>query len=576
MQGLGPRHGPPPPQQQGVGGGIGAGIGGVGSTRAIWLMLLIVSAAGAAAVFNSRRVVCALAQGQKSQLLRMLTPDARARLLDDWEADNLLRAQADADGLLPDHHRSELKELQPGESTLSPPPTKLHTAAFDIAHMQAFTAADPIPMLLKINSEELAEEEEVCGSWMSSYAEMHRKAMAYAIECSTGHHRMLLQLELLNTSNASLPTSATPRKKHPYGYVVYRCRQDDQCGGFSDRLTGMVTAFMFALVTNRAFLLDWPRAERAFYSPHINWGYTSKVFLRPEKDEGMPNMPANPTKPQWGSNVSWEHESARVGLYNWHGCDIRRRHWNCGGAFGGHLGNLSTGLMEDVAVMTMDSGAVSMAFREPALARLLGEKGLKAETAFSCFLHFIMRPAPTVRARFQDWVSLLDDPNVFSIGIHIIVPAKWMVYNTEVRLKDFDEKGTQYYAYFRSAEELAAAYAKPGQRVVWFLATNSANLKVKAMRNYPDKLIATPVRPGPVDRTVASHLTEDQLHENLIGAVGDWWLLSKCDFLVMRRGSGFAKTALAYSFKTQHAVFPGSGPFFFLQLLELAEIGSGL
>ena len=41
-------------------------------------------------------------------------------------------------------------------------------------------------------------------------------------------------------------------------------------GGLADRLTGMMTALLLAILTDRAFQLDWPEHATALRTPHID------------------------------------------------------------------------------------------------------------------------------------------------------------------------------------------------------------------------------------------------------------------------------------------------------------------
>jgi hypothetical protein len=48
-----------------------------------------------------------------------------------------------------------------------------------------------------------------------------------------------------------------------------------------DRLSGMISVFMFAVLTDRAFLVDWetPWPLAAFFeSPHIAWRFDKKLI----------------------------------------------------------------------------------------------------------------------------------------------------------------------------------------------------------------------------------------------------------------------------------------------------------
>ncbi len=48
--------------------------------------------------------------------------------------------------------------------------------------------------------------------------------------------------------------------------VIWRCRdhEQDDCGGLGDRIKGIISILAYALLTDRAFFIDWPRSHSVF------------------------------------------------------------------------------------------------------------------------------------------------------------------------------------------------------------------------------------------------------------------------------------------------------------------------
>ena len=42
-------------------------------------------------------------------------------------------------------------------------------------------------------------------------------------------------------------------------------------GGFGDRLTGIVSSFLYALLANKTFLIDWPALSEAYQPNKVDW-----------------------------------------------------------------------------------------------------------------------------------------------------------------------------------------------------------------------------------------------------------------------------------------------------------------
>eukprot|EP00898_Chlorokybus_atmophyticus_P000983 jgi/Chlat1/1886/Chrsp145S02206 len=449
--------------------------------------------------------------------------------------------------------QSGLRQLQYTKSGLIVPP---HLADI-LARKEVLPSRNKEPSdIAQLSLEQRATSPSMCGNWQHKYARWHKRAMA----------------------SLSNPKAAAKTR-----FVVFRCRQvgevNEQCGGLADRFTGMVSAFLFALLTDRVFLIDWPGYENAFNSPYANLTYVPEILGQPSRDKLLPVMPWVPLHPRWGVNVTGLL-NGDVGMYNWHDCEVRRRFDNCGGAFAGHLGHLNSYFQEKVVVINFNRGVVSMAFRETGPQMRLQAMGLHPDTAFGCLLHFIMRPSSTVHSLFARYSQVLDDPTVFSVGIHIRTGDSSFQKNANLTVLDHDEYGTQFQEYFETAQVLADYHAQPGQRVVWYVMSDNKALKDDARRRYTSRMLTTDIEAAHIDREIwekaAREGKKKDPNRSLQESLGEWWLLSKCKYFVLKRTSGFSRTALAYSLRPEVAAYPGTGPFYFMRTIELAELGAGL
>ena len=82
--------------------------------------------------------------------------------------------------------------------------------------------------------------------WMSRYAALHHSIVAGTV---TDHQRK---------------------------YVVWTCGAYGSCSGWANRVLGIISALMFAILTDRAFFIEWPSQgplalEEFVFSDYIDW-----------------------------------------------------------------------------------------------------------------------------------------------------------------------------------------------------------------------------------------------------------------------------------------------------------------
>ena len=80
-------------------------------------------------------------------------------------------------------------------------------------------------------------------------------------------------LEKLMWSHASLQKDVLSGKR-PFRALLYTCARRMFCGGFTDRLEGMIVAYYLALASNRAFFIEYDKPgplEKYYTSAMVDW-----------------------------------------------------------------------------------------------------------------------------------------------------------------------------------------------------------------------------------------------------------------------------------------------------------------
>lgn len=74
---------------------------------------------------------------------------------------------------------------------------------------------------------------------------------------------------------------AMPTTYRSGSFIVYECSRQGQCGGWSDRLSGILTTFVIALITNKRFLINhnMPCSLEDYFEPNqLDWRYNSSIL----------------------------------------------------------------------------------------------------------------------------------------------------------------------------------------------------------------------------------------------------------------------------------------------------------
>lgn len=316
---------------------------------------------------------------------------------------------------------------------------------------------------------------ESCGTWQESYKRLH---------------------EAILSGNA--------RQR----YLVYQCDGDVNCGGLSDRMLGMVSTFLIALLTDRAWIVNWDKPvpiETVFQSPSINWVYNQSDPRFKRETVYSYNM------------IQWTREQIDA--------DIIQR-------------NLTTYFPHNVTHVYINRGIIHRLFRSKLYAPILGSMGLRPHSAFSCLADFIFQPIPAARRLITQYAALLRHPSIFSIGIQIRTgdPNMLRPYMDRTSLKQFN-------SFFSCASQLAQVYASPKQHIVYVVITDSARLRKQVTKYLPDNahVLITGLS---IDHFHRRNNTNS--HVNIVdgvqGAIIENSILAKTTYRVISQG-GFGKTS---------------------------------
>ncbi|GAA5929823.1 uncharacterized protein JCM15063_004633 [Sporobolomyces koalae] len=308
-------------------------------------------------------------------------------------------------------------------------------------------------------------------------------------------------------------------------FISYHCEKGMNCGGLGDRLLGMTSAFFFGLVTQRSFLAEWQSPiplDIVFDSPAVNWSYSSFTSSQ---------------HPVLGQE-SLVDQSAELDIIHFDRLSVDS-------TFGSTSWNPKKGKQwtkgfekRDIAYASKwikfftNRGMIFRSFQYKHLQKSIKRLGLEPTTAFSCINQYLFRPKPPARNLISEYTSVLSLPSVFSVGIHVRTGDRSM------KDSEYDKVNTvkRHSQFFRCARELGETYASSSQRIVYYLVTDSANLKQDARRVLGSKLVTTD--------TVPQHVHQKQGHvDGVFSAVVEDWILAKTDMMVATQDSGFGKLA---------------------------------
>ncbi|GAA6043645.1 hypothetical protein JCM8097_000853 [Rhodosporidiobolus ruineniae] len=338
--------------------------------------------------------------------------------------------------------------------------------------------------------------------------------------------------------------------------LEYWCEDGQECGGLADRLLGMTSTFLLALLSDRAFIASWDHPvplSLLFDSPAVDW---SEPFF-PSLPSLAPDDGGRPHHILW-SNGTLGDVRETVSMHNFKPEQVDSLRLQLAGEKTSRLTEAPW-----VRLERPNRGIAINSTSNPSLAPQLSSLGLTTSTIYAQLVHYLFRPKLEALMFIHEYTSLFSLPSVFAIGIQVRTGDVYMrdserdVVNTLVR--------HQYW--FDCAAEVFDTFAKPGQRPLYFLISDSAVLRKSAIDAYPDRVVVTGLdqhhnelrddslkllRTAESEpRTVGEMIAE--LH-GLQNTVATSWIFEAMDFSLLSWHSGFGKIPTFIHAKPNRAI----------------------
>eukprot|EP00933_Yihiella_yeosuensis_P038083 TRINITY_DN32049_c0_g1_i1.p1 TRINITY_DN32049_c0_g1~~TRINITY_DN32049_c0_g1_i1.p1 ORF type:complete len:893 (+),score=191.46 TRINITY_DN32049_c0_g1_i1:99-2777(+) len=331
-------------------------------------------------------------------------------------------------------------------------------------------------------------------SRLSSYVEFHRRGLKF------------------------LAKDGLDERGAPIGVLVYSCQPAAQCGGHGDRLNGMITAFLLAVLTSRVFLIDSesPLPLELLLEPRaIDWRVQGGVMA-----------------------------TAGIRHFSYH--DKRQN-------FEADLETISR-YPDQVLVVNTNYRLIRSLFEAPALQKQAQALGLPSQAppflAAEVF-DVLFAPALVLRQelhRIRDELAPLKNGRFVAIHLRTGEVAYDPARHGSDDLEMFLECA-------RQAERDMGL--PPGPETPWLLATDSARV-AEAARELPEALSGKLRIPGAKGRV---HIDRSELSETIEGAAAnyaEWMLFGRAGAVILSR-SYFGETAAEVG-RARFAYFaPGGG-----------------
>ena len=279
-------------------------------------------------------------------------------------------------------------------------------------------------------------------------------------------------------------------------------------GGLADRLTGMMTALLLAILTDRAFQLDWPQHAAVLSTPRID-----VTSLLPALGRVRPS-------------------------------DVRRLTWINGDRQ--KLAKLtSTDLAalwpERVLRVQSNRGFTQALLATPEHAAAVAARHLSpAGAQFGCLLNFLFEPTPATLQPHTALASLLGRRAEPVVGVHVRTgDGAFVGASADETAQQKAERGRLLYEQHKFIFEYALRRARahtPTARLL--LLSDSVALRRHAAAQLGDAV----VNPPEADLAVG-HVAKGGGDDALRSAVGEFWLFGAADEFVYSSHSGFPRLA---------------------------------
>ncbi|XRB17740.1 sugar phosphate transporter domain-containing protein [Pseudoscourfieldia marina] len=298
--------------------------------------------------------------------------------------------------------------------------------------------------------------------------------------------------------------------------------------GLGDRAAGIVTSFLFAMLTGRAFLISWENFGTALYSPYL--GEITTKLLQPSNIDSLTRENAQALL----SKLRKTHVEERSG--------------------------------PNVAWIKCNRGLVYELLNQkhPGVLRL----GLMPDTAYGCILNFLLQPIPSVLVPFLSIAKSLASKATTSVGIQIRVAKRdnakmRKIFGGNNGARSLIGTSTEIPFYLIEgpllcAKILANEEKRKRKKVVFFVMSDSHSVRKQSTR-YLGKDNVHVISEDIGIEDAAFHSQDSSIRNPYVSAVVESWLFGVCDKKVFSYKSGLGRFASTLNLKNSGNVFPSSG-----------------
>ena len=317
--------------------------------------------------------------------------------------------------------------------------------------------------------------------------------------------------------------------------------------GMADMILGYISAFLWALISDRAFLIERVELEDntqrtiefAYHPINVNW--TSPLLHRDVYECLLPPYPKECPQSQGAKT----YFNGRDGLRY-------RRIMGVNANLDFHKVNLIKGYEDvDLLISAINRGGSVRIFDNPFHREfLLNKLKLTPQTAFPCLFHFLFHM--NQEACDETCISVAKqlrrgskESLHVSIGIHVRNP----------------ENGAP--EHFYCADSIIDRYKQQGYEILVVLVTTSAALQLVAQQKYGDILLLPSGKPKDADilydRDLGVQRTREEKVEldrkGIIDSARDYYILSLTDIQVLSPKSGFGVVGSMIGLKKKHIMY---------------------
>ena len=206
-------------------------------------------------------------------------------------------------------------------------------------------------------------------------------------------------------------------------------------------------------------------------------------------------------------------------------------------AYNGSLRKLSP--HADIIKIRGNTGIIAALFDNPYYRQYFVSMDFHPEDAFRCAVNFLFKPTNAVQEHFKHEFGRLGADH-FSIGIQLRLGDSYLTGAAE--RKNFEQRHAapelhNVQHFFDCAEQIEQSFDINGQEPVWYLVSDSLEIRQRASEAYGEKIMTHLTQPGHV------WATDGQTqHAAMIQAAGENWLFGMTDYQIVSSISGFGKT----------------------------------